>query len=144
MKVYFAGAIYGGREKLKNYLEIQKIIEKLGHQFLTVHVTGVGMRTEEALGRTPAFSYNRDTQLIRKADCLIAEITLPSLGVGYELCYAVEKRKIPVLALYEEGAEHRISAMIRGISQPNFRIRPYNFKNLEMIIKDFFKSFSQL
>lgn len=138
MKVYFAGAIYGGREKLDTYIVIQKIIENLGHEFLTKHVTGVGLSTEEVkFGRDPSYSYVRDIKLLKEADCMIAEVTLPSLGVGYELAYACEIRKIPVLALFEEDKEHEISAMIRGNTSENFEARPYNKQNLEKIIEEF-------
>jgi nucleoside 2-deoxyribosyltransferase len=138
MRVYFAGAIYGGREKLDTYTKIQEVVESLGHIFLTKHVTGVGLSTEEEkFGRSPSFSYKRDIKLLREADCLIAEITLPSLGVGYELAYAVEKKGLPVLALYEEGREHEISAMIRGNTSEKFKISSYDGDNLKDMIEKF-------
>jgi nucleoside 2-deoxyribosyltransferase len=144
MKIYFAGAIYGGRKKLATYQRIQKIIENLGHIFLTKHVTSIGISTEEKkFGRTPQYSYKRDIKLLDQADCLIAEVTLPSLGVGYELCYAIEKRKIPTLALYEKKKEAGISALVRGICVGHFQIKAYTKKNLEKIIKNFIKGFEK-
>ena len=48
---------------------------------------------------TEEFIYNRDVDWLRESDCVIAEVTQPSLGVGYELGFA-ESLKIPVLCLY--------------------------------------------
>lgn len=138
MKIYFAGAIYGGREKLNTYIKIQKIIENLGHEFLTKHVTGVGIATEESkFRRTPQDSFKRNLNLMSQADCLIAEITLPSLGVGYEIAYALHVEKIPVLALYEKDKEHQVSAMMRGNTTFRYQIVGYKEKDLEQIIKGF-------
>lgn len=137
MKVYFAGAIYGGRGKLSTYIEIQKIIESLGHEFLTKHVTGRGNSREEEFVSPSQNAFERDIKLLEKADCLIAEITVPSLGVGYEISYAVEKRKIPVLALYEKDKENKVSAMIRSNTSENFQAKGYEEDEFKQIIKDF-------
>ncbi|MEW6407813.1 MAG: nucleoside 2-deoxyribosyltransferase [Patescibacteria group bacterium] len=138
MKIYFAGAIYGGREKLKTYIKIQKFLESLGHEFLTKHVTGVGMATEETeFRKTPRESFARNLSLMAQADCLIAEITLPSLGVGYEIAYALHTRKIPVLALFEKDKKHQVSAMMRGNTLPNYQILGYEEGELKATIKNF-------
>lgn len=61
--------------------------------------------------------YKRDIGMIQEADVVIAEVTNPSLGVGYELAYA-EKLGKPILCLYNQTAAHKLSAMIAG--------NPYN------------------
>lgn len=140
MKVYFAGAIYGGRQKLETFKKIQKILENLGHKFLTKHVTGLGLLTEEAeFRKTPQESFKRNLDLMAQADCLIAEITTPSLGVGYEIAYALHLRKIPVLALFEKDKEHQVSAMMRGNTVAGYKIVGYQERDLERIIRDFLK-----
>lgn len=40
--------------------------------------------------------YRRDISLLKENDCLIAEVTVPSIGVGYEICRALEVG-LPVL-----------------------------------------------
>jgi nucleoside 2-deoxyribosyltransferase len=51
---------------------------------------------------------------IEQSDGLIAEVTNPSCGVGYETHYALLLNK-PVLALYgKTNGSKRISAMIEG------------------------------
>lgn len=143
MKIYFAGAIYGGRQKLNIYIEIQKILESLGHEFLTKHVTGLGLTGKEmALRKTPQGSFKRNLDLMAKADCLIAEITLPSLGVGYEIAYALHAKKIPVLALFEREKENQISAMMRGNTAAGYTVAGYKGEDLERIIGDFLEKIS--
>jgi nucleoside 2-deoxyribosyltransferase len=103
-------------------------------------VVEVGLSTEvKKFGYSPQHCYKRDIKLLNRADCLIAEVTLPSLGVGYELCYAVEKRKISTLVLYEKKKESKITALIRGICPKHCKVRAYTEKTIEKVIKDFIK-----
>jgi len=57
--------------------------------------------------------HNRDMEWLRESDLVIAEISIPSLGVGYEIGRAVELGK-PVLSLYRSGTEFSLSAMVSG------------------------------
>jgi nucleoside 2-deoxyribosyltransferase len=57
--------------------------------------------------------HDRDLSWLREADCLVAEVTTPSLGVGYEVGRAVELGK-PILCLYRRSTERALSAMIAG------------------------------
>jgi nucleoside 2-deoxyribosyltransferase len=57
--------------------------------------------------------HDRDLQWIMEADMVIAEVTVPSLGVGYEIGRALHLGK-PVLCLYHTGAVHSLSAMVSG------------------------------
>ena len=43
--------------------------------------------------------YQRDIDWINQADVLIAEVSQPSHGVGYEISYALHQAHIPVIAL---------------------------------------------
>ena len=68
--------------------------------------------------------YQRDIKWLASADVVIAEVTNPSLGVGYELGIAAEMNK-QILCLYEYTKEGRkLSAMISG--NPQFRTFHYN------------------
>ncbi|HEU0266576.1 MAG TPA: hypothetical protein VFQ70_03040 [Candidatus Saccharimonadaceae bacterium] len=53
--------------------------------------------------------------MIHSCDAVIAEVTNPSLGVGYELTYAENLGK-PVLCLFDTGSGKKLSAMIAGNS----------------------------
>ena len=98
MKIYFAGAIRGGRNDAKIY---EKIITYLGNigQVLTEHVGDKDLGNMGEKGGIDIAIYKRDIKWLQSADAVVAEVTTPSLGVGYELGIA-EKLKKPVLCLY--------------------------------------------
>lgn len=61
------------------------------------------------------YIYQRDLDWIDRSDALIAEVTNPSLGVGYEIAYARHVRQLPIICL--AAACTNVSAMIRGSSE---------------------------
>ena len=57
--------------------------------------------------------YIRDMNWLQSADVVIAEVSTPSLGVGYELGIS-EKMKKPILCLYKDNKNASLSAMVKG------------------------------
>lgn len=57
------------------------------------------------------------------ADLFIADVSTPSLGVGYEVRSAEEKN-IPSTALYYCGSDHSLSGLIIG--NPHVNVLRYN------------------
>ena len=112
MKIYFAGAIRGGRKDAQLY---KNIIEYLGEkgQVLTEHVGSTDLSWKGETSRKDEEIYNRDMEWLKSADMVIAEVTTPSLGVGYELGIA-EKLQIPTLCLYRSENGKSLSAMVQG------------------------------
>ena len=84
MNIYFAGAIRGGREKVNDYARIIKKLQEYG-EVLTVHVadSNLGNKGEQDLSAKQI--YERDIEWLEKSDLVIAEVSIPSLGIGYEL-----------------------------------------------------------
>ena len=74
---------------------------------------------------------------LQSADVVVAEVSTPSLGVGYELGIA-EKLIIPVLCLYRPIKGKRLSAMINGNEE--FQCRAYQgFDEAKTHINNFLK-----
>jgi len=44
--------------------------------------------------------FEADIGFMDKADVVVAEVSLSSHSVGWELCYAQHVKKVPILALY--------------------------------------------
>ena len=111
MKIYFAGAIRGGRQDSLLYYEIVQQLQKHG-EVLTEHVgdTELGVLGQEIGDRQ---IHDRDLEWLQSSDCLVAEVTTPSLGVGFEIGKATEWGK-PVLCLYRPAEGRSLSAMISG------------------------------
>ncbi len=81
--------------------------------------------------------HNRDIKWMNESDVIVAEVTTPSLGVGYELRAAVEMQK-PTLCLFRPATGRSLSSMIAGNSF--FTIYEYNSPNeLAQIFESFFK-----
>jgi len=135
MRVYFAGSIAGGRKYLKQFGLILKHLKKLGAQVLTPHVADKTLGRHEPLADEVIFE--RDKALIEKADCVVAEVSQPSHGVGGEIVYALMLKK-PVLALFYKEAEERLTAMIAGNPSDNLYLEHYDEDNLKIILKNFF------
>jgi nucleoside 2-deoxyribosyltransferase len=70
----------------------------------------------------PVAVYTRDTDWVRAADVLIAEVSVPSHGVGYEIAFALGLGK-PVLCLCQQG--RAVSKMITGNPDPLLKIAMY-------------------
>lgn len=135
MNIYFACSITGGREFESVYQTIVRSLVKNGHEVPTAHLAESGVTSVEAVIH-PNEVYERDAAWIRACDMLIAEVSVPSHGVGYEIGFALGIGK-PVLALYQEG--RKVSKMISGNSDPNLTVRSYQTpEDATRLIRNFF------
>ncbi|XP_037128129.1 2'-deoxynucleoside 5'-phosphate N-hydrolase 1 isoform X2 [Syngnathus acus] len=91
MKIYFCASIRGGRDDARLYEHIVKTLGKFG-KVLTEHV-GDSNLSHTGEGLDDGFIHDRDLDWLRQADVVVAEVTQPSLGVGYELGHAYLKKK---------------------------------------------------
>ena len=121
VRVYFSGAIAGGRENLPIYQRIVARLKSLGHVVLTEHVADPNLLGPE-LSVSAREVYLRDMGWLDQAEVVIAEISTPSLGVGYEIGYALQ-RGIPTLCAHRAGLF--VSKMITGNPAPHLRIVTY-------------------
>lgn len=121
MNIYFACSITGGREFEPVYQAIVRALTEEGHEVPTAHLAESGVTALEAVIH-PREVYERDVAWIRSSDVLIAEVSVPSHGVGYEIGFALGIGK-PVLALHQE--RHKVSKMISGNPDPNLTVMPY-------------------
>jgi nucleoside 2-deoxyribosyltransferase len=110
-KVYFACSVRGGRDDKDTYAQLVEYLREHSDVLTEFNVD----KDLTPLGTPGAtnVTYNRDMEMLQAADAMIAEVTTPSLGVGYEIAMA-EQRDIPVLALYRPQPGKALSAMIDG------------------------------
>lgn len=121
MNVYFACSITGGRAYEAVYQAITRALTADGVEIPTAHLAETGVVDKEK-GLEPRVVYDRDINWIRGAQALIAEVSAPSHGVGYEIGLALELGK-PVLCLHEKG--RAVSKMITGNPHPKLHIQAY-------------------
>ncbi|MCP4110737.1 MAG: hypothetical protein GY749_35295 [Desulfobacteraceae bacterium] len=115
MKIYFAGAIRGGRDDAELYLQIIRHLKKFG-TVLTEHVGDSVLSADGQKEFSDKYIHDRDMEWLLSSDVIIAEVTKPSLGVGYEIARAIENGK-KVLCLYRKQEGKSLSAMISGSDQ---------------------------
>jgi nucleoside 2-deoxyribosyltransferase len=121
MKIYFACSITGGREFEKNYQALTSFLLDEGYEVPTAHLAESNILELERVVN-PSDVYARDVDWIQSSDILIAEVSVPSHGVGYEIGYALNLGK-PVLCIYQEGKA--VSKMISGNPDPLLTMKAY-------------------
>ncbi len=135
MDLYFSCSLTGGRRDQPVYGAMVAHLQALGHRVLTAHLAAEAAIDED--GGLPAEEvFERDTAWLRDCGAVIAEVSTPSHGVGFEVAYALERGK-PVLCLAREGV--RISKMLTGIRQTGFAFHTYQnqdeaFVHLEVFL----------
>lgn len=110
LRIYFSGSIRGGRQDAQLYHDLINYLKTYG-VVLTEHIGRLDLVDEREL--TPCQIHDRDMTWLKSSDVIIAEVTVPSLGVGYELGRAVDLGK-PILCLYRKNEDKRLSGMISG------------------------------
>jgi nucleoside 2-deoxyribosyltransferase len=121
MKIYFSGAISGGRDNLAIYQHMVARLQAQGHEVLSAHVADPQVFEREK-DVPPRVVHDRDMGWIDECDAMICEVSTPSLGVGYEYGYAVQIGK-PVLCTYRTGL--RMTKMILGNPASNLTVATY-------------------
>ena len=121
MNIYFACSITGGREFERIYQDLMASLLGDGHEIPTAHLAESSVLALEAV-TSACEVYERDVIWIRKADALIAEVSVPSHGVGYEIAFALNLGK-PVLCIHQQG--RKISKMISGNPHPKLTVQIY-------------------
>lgn len=131
MKIYFAGSIRGGRDDREIYGQIITLLKNYG-QVLTEHIADAKISSYGQTNMTDIEIYTKDTNWIKEADIVVAEVTNPSLGVGYELGFAESLGK-KIIALYRNSEDKRLSAMIAG----NKNINCVEYKEVSDLLEIF-------
>ena len=110
LKIYFSGSIRGGRNDAQLYHDLIEYLKTFGI-VLTEHIGRLDLVDEREI--PPCQIHDRDMTWLGSSDVIIAEVTTPSLGVGYELGRAVDLGK-PILSLYRKNDDKKLSGMISG------------------------------
>jgi len=121
MKIYFSCPITGGRTDQQIYADMVDHLIANGHEVLTAHLAQAGIEDQEH--SAPAREvFRRDVAWVHDCDVVIAEVSTPSHGVGYEIALGLFLIK-PVLCCFREGG--RVSKMIVGNDHPCLSVVEY-------------------
>lgn len=122
MNIYFSCSITGGRNEERIYQQMVKTLLDWGHEVPTAHLSSPEvMELEKVVD--PWEVYERDMRWLENADAVVAEVSTPSHGVGYEIACALNLQK-PVLCCYQSGK--RISKILSGNSSKTLTLAEYS------------------
>lgn len=137
LQIYFAGSIRGGRDDGEFYARLIRHLMSYG-TVLTEHVGDDALLADEKSMSEEAI-FDRDMQWLAAADLVVAEVSVPSLGVGFEIATAQAMDK-PICCLYRTGVGRRLSAMIAGNRE--IEVSSYvTAEEAEDILSDFVEGF---
>ncbi len=136
MRIFFTAATTNNGDFLTQEKAIVAEIKSRGHTL----TSGEQILDHKKLANDATQSaeeiFYREKQAIDDADCVIAEVTKPSSGVGGELVYALTHHK-PVLALFYKDAPNELSTMIIGNPSDHLYLEHYDEMSLPIILKHF-------
>jgi nucleoside 2-deoxyribosyltransferase len=111
MKIYFTASMHGSFEDKEWYFHIASFLKEYG-PVLTEDISRV-VSSDLGEKQKNVIIYERDTRWIEMADVVIAEVTTPSLEVGYEIGLA-ERLGKPILCLLRKSDHTVLSPIIAG------------------------------
>uniref|UniRef100_A0A2K6B309 2'-deoxynucleoside 5'-phosphate N-hydrolase 1 n=1 Tax=Macaca nemestrina TaxID=9545 RepID=A0A2K6B309_MACNE len=147
-----AGAWLGWRgpgliaRQLRSRCQEPALLPRCSIQRPSLRRPGLGLRGsqqacewEEAAGGDRLI-HERDLAWLQQADVVVAEVTQPSLGVGYELGRAVAFNK-RILCLFRPQSGRVLSAMIRGAADGSrFQVWDYEEGEVEALLDRYFEA----
>lgn len=129
MKIYMSGSIYGGTQKIETYKKLIKALKNYG-EILDDQIADENTIAKEEFQNDEDIYKDLESKM-KIADIIFAEVSIPSLGVGYELGFA-DKLGKRIMAIYDEIYTPKVSTMIRG----NKRIKLISYKDISEIINN--------
>jgi len=134
MKIYFACSVRGGRDDADLHFKLVEHLKSYG-EVLTEHLADSKI-TASGESLKESFIHDRDLKWVLDSDVVVAEVSTPSLGVGYELGRAVENKK-NILCLFRPDGK-KLSAMIGGC--PDIAVAEYkDLGDAKKVIDEFLK-----
>lgn len=143
MKVFFTASSSEAKQPdKKNYINIMNRVVKMGHTithpyFKTLISKKVDKSEYSLTEKDDVFGILR--KLLVASDCVITEISAPSVSLGIQIEYALNN-KIPVLCLLHQGQDDKLPLMIRDYRNNLLMKEVYNSENIDNILKSFFSN----
>lgn len=125
MKVFFAASSDVSQVIKKQYRKMVDIISSQGCDVSDVIFDN--QTTKKIIGNNITHENIHDLVInkINQSDILVADISYPSGGVGYQIYHAFYQKK-PIIIMYSENNNTNPSVIIRGISSKRVQIFKYN------------------
>lgn len=139
MKVYFTASSSGATsEDIRDIKAILTILSHKKHTISNPYYKKVSLENDGDLKITIDDTDVSGTLMkqIAISDCVIAEISAPSVSLGIQIEFALSK-KIPVLCLLKQGKKDGLPLLIRDYKHNLLTKRTYSNEELSIIIDKF-------
>ncbi len=136
MRIYFTAATTNNGDYLSQEKAIIDELKRLGHTITSGEQILDHRLLEKDSAKSVEEIFQREKTAIEEADCVVAEVTKPSSGVGGEIVYAITHHK-PVLSLFYKDAKNELSAMIAGNPSDHLFLEHYDEESLPIQLKKF-------
>lgn len=113
MKIYLAHSLTQAPEDFKT--EMIKLRELLKTEHEILEFKGL-------IDGTPEDVYKHDVECVKTCDLLLAEVSYPAIGLGFEIATAINLNK-RILCCAKIDA--KVSRLVLGITEPNFTFMRY-------------------
>lgn len=129
--LFFAAASpkRAGKVQLSIYKKITKEIRSMGFEISYDWVS----TKKEVLSNEEAYKSVMDA--LHRSDLLLADVTVPSIGVGQQIAMALHWR-IPVMCIYNQDIEDEPSKMLPTGQTTLFKIISYKTKGVNKLIRN--------
>jgi len=138
MKVYFSCSVTGGRNEENVYAALVNAMLKAGYEVPTAHLSTPEVMEMEKVVK-PGDIFKRDMRWLEESDVIVAEVSTPSHGVGYEIAQGLMMNK-PVFCCYQHGK--RVSMILTGNSHP--KITLFEYDQPEKAVREVLKYLSSI
>jgi len=113
MKIYLAHSLTQAPEEFKaEMLELRNLLKQ---KYEVLEFKGL-------VAGTPQEVFQHDTQCVKDCDLLLAEVSYPAIGLGYEIATALQLKK-KILAVAK--TEAKVSRLVLGVEAPGYRFDRY-------------------
>ncbi len=132
MKIHFVGDLSGNKH---DYQKIIAKIKNLGYELISDH--SVTKNLSDIKNETPEEAelyIKKMNRWMKTADIVLFETTLPYLGAGFEVSYALQLGK-PVIVLYKPNGQNT-PYILRGINNKKLQVVSYNDNILDEVLKE--------
>lgn len=137
MKIYYSATVTDNETLRSIYKNVVDLLKKEGHNVFEygsdrIDPSQLANREDSDIVDT----YKELDKYLRNSDMLIADVSLPSVGIGYEVSQAIIMKK-PVLVLKYQKSGYEPLATIEGNKSAYLQYKVYNETSINHALKNF-------
>lgn len=139
MNIYFACSSTEIEKHKETYLQVVRSIRELGHK-ISIDWLEKSLEDGKSDQEWKEIIKREGIRALKGSDALIAEVSLPSSSVGYQVALAISNKR-PVLCLYSaDFGEKKPPKVINASSSPFLRVNKYSGSTLKQTVSKFLAS----